>query len=115
MEARPREIQSYITEDGKNPFVDWLDSLRDIKAIARIDKRIKRVSLGNLGDCKSIGGGIYELRIDYGPGYRVYFGQLGLTIILLLLGGDKTTQEQDINKAQQYWKDHENRQNSSER
>ncbi|MGK7928295.1 MAG: type II toxin-antitoxin system RelE/ParE family toxin [Spirulina sp.] len=113
MEAQPRKIQRYITEDGKIPFVEWFDSLRDLKAIARIDKRIKRVGLGNFGDCKSVGGGVYELRIDYGPGYRVYFGQVGLTIILLLLGGDKSTQEQDIRKAQQYWTDYENRQNPS--
>lgn len=114
MEAQPREIRRYIAPDGKVPFGEWLDSLRDRKAKAKIKERLKRVSLGNLGDYKSVGKAVFELRIDYGSGYRVYFGQIGLTIVLLLLGGDKSTQEQDIRKAQEYWADYEESENSDQ-
>lgn len=114
MEAQPREILRYITTDGKIPFAEWLDSLRDRKAKAKIKERLKRVSLGNLGDYKSVGEGVFELRIDYGPGYRVYFGFRGSTIVLLLLGGDKSTQEQDIGKAQEYWVDYEQSKNADD-
>lgn len=99
MEAQPREILLYITPEEETPFSEWLDSLRDIKARAKIKSRLDRVALGNLGDYRSVGEKVFELRIDYGPGYRVYFGQVGLTIILLC-GGDKSTQGQDILEAQ---------------
>lgn len=105
MSAQPREIHQYITSDGKIPFDEWLNSLRDIRAKARIAQRLERLSLGNLGDYKSIGDGLYELRIDYGSGYRIYFGQIGLVVILLLCGGDKSTQNRDIRKAKEYWRD----------
>jgi putative addiction module killer protein len=91
---------------------DWLYSLRDQRAKAKIRARLDRVENGNLGDCKSLGEGVFELRIDYGPGYRIYFGQEGITIIILLCGGDKSTQEQDIGKAQEYWKDYRSRDNA---
>jgi len=71
--------------------------------------------LGNLGNSKSVGEGVCELKIDFGPGYRVYFGQLGSTIVLLLCGGDKSTQEQDIRKAYEYWKEYGERENANER
>jgi putative addiction module killer protein len=103
MEAQPREVQRYITPDGKIPFDEWFDSLRDRKAKYRIDLRLNRLQLGNLGDCRSVGQGVYELRIDSGPGYRVYFGQIDKTIVLLLCGGDKSSQEQDIRQAIEYW------------
>ncbi|BAY88476.1 MULTISPECIES: type II toxin-antitoxin system RelE/ParE family toxin [unclassified Tolypothrix] len=112
MEVQPREIRRYIAPDGKIPFTDWLESLRDRRAKAKIKERLKRVGLGNLGDYKSVGSGVFELRIDYGPGYRVYFGQIGSTIVLLLLGGDKSTQEQDIQKAQEYWSEYEESENA---
>ena len=80
-------------------YADWFESLRDIRAKARIDARIRRLSLGSVGDAKAIGGGISELRIDYGPGYRVYFTRRGTEIILLLSGGDKSRQQADIAKA----------------
>lgn len=80
-------------------YANWFDSLRDRKARARIDIRIRRLSLGNPGDVKPIGSGVSELRIDYGPGYRVYFVQRGPMLIILLAGGDKRTQERDIKKA----------------
>ena len=91
MEAQPREIQNYLTADERSPFEDWLDSLRDMKAISKINNRLRRVKLGNFGDYRSVGEGVCELRIDYDPGYRVYLGQIGTTIILLLCGGDKST------------------------
>lgn len=80
-------------------FASWFDSLRDRKARARIDVRIRRLSLGNPADVKPIGSGVSELRIDYGPGYRVYFVQRGPMLIILLAGGDKRTQQRDIRKA----------------
>ena len=88
----PKELQIYETEDGRAPLSEWLAFLRDIKARAKIRVRLDRVSLGNLGDCHGVGDGVQELRIDYGPGYRVYFGQIGAAIVLLLCGGDKSTQ-----------------------
>jgi putative addiction module killer protein len=80
-------------------YADWFDSLRDRKARARIDVRIRRLSLGNPGDVRPIGSGVSELRIDYGPGYRVYFVQRGPMLIILLAGGDKRTQEREIKRA----------------
>lgn len=80
-------------------FARWFDSLRDRQARARIDARIRRLSLGNPGDVKPVGEGVSELRIDYGPGYRVYFVQHGQTVIVLLAGGDKRTQDADISTA----------------
>jgi putative addiction module killer protein len=80
-------------------YVRWFNSLRDRKAQARIDVRIRRLSLGNPGDVKAVGEGVSELRIDYGPGYRVYYTQRGQRLIVLLAGGDKPTQKQDIKRA----------------
>ena len=81
-------------------FRDWLARLRDGQARARINARIRRAELGNLGDVKTLGSGVSELRIDYGPGYRVYFTQRDQVVILLLCGGDKRTQTADIKRAQ---------------
>jgi len=105
MEARPRIIQNYETPDGREPFEEWLDSLKDKNAQAIVIQRIDRVSVGNFGDCKSLGESIYELRIHYGPGYRVYFGDLDGVIVILLCGGAKRTQNRDINKAREYWQE----------
>ncbi|MBC1236397.1 type II toxin-antitoxin system RelE/ParE family toxin [Nostoc sp. 2RC] len=112
MEVQPREIRNYLTVDGKNVFDEWLDSLRDRRAKAKKRTRLDGVEDGNLGDYKSVGEGVCELRIDYGPGYRIYFGQEGITVIILLCGGDKSTQEQDIVKAHEYWKDYRSRDNA---
>ncbi|MEG4506648.1 type II toxin-antitoxin system RelE/ParE family toxin [Microcoleus sp. F6_B4] len=87
-----REIQQYKIPDGKIPFSEWLESLRDFKGKPKIVRRLERVSDGNLGDSRSLGEGVWEFRIDFGPGYRVYFGQIETTIVLLLCGGDKSTQ-----------------------
>lgn len=81
-------------------FVEWLDNLRDLQARARVQARIERIVMGNLGDAKSVGQGVSELRINYGPGYRVYFAKRGHQIVILLAGGDKSTQSADIRRAQ---------------
>ena len=106
MEVQPREIRRYIRSDGRIPFLEWYYALRDGKAQVKVDARLERVSLGNFGDYKSVGDGVCELRINYGPGYRIYFKQIGATIVLLLCSGDKSTQEQDIEKAKEYWRDY---------
>lgn len=108
-EASPRELQIYETPDGKRPFSDWLEFLPDINARAKIRARLDRVETGNLGDVRAVANGVCELRIDYGPGCRVYFGQLGTTVILLLCGGDKSSQTEDIRLAIEYWTDYGNR------
>jgi putative addiction module killer protein len=82
-------------------FSDWLQRLKDANAVARIVARIRRMELGNPGDARSVGGGIMEMRIDYGPGYRVYYVHRGAEIVILLCGGDKRTQPQDIKRAQE--------------
>ena len=109
MEATPKELHIYVTEEGREPFSEWLASLRDVKARAKIRVRLDRVSLGNLGDCHGVGEGVQELRIDYGPGFRVYFGLEGQTIVLLLCGGDKSTQTKDIETAKRYWNEYRRR------
>lgn len=109
MEATERDIEIYTTEDGKAPFTEWINSVRDIRAQAKILVRLDRVRLGNFGDYDSVGEGVEELRINYGPGYRVYFGQIGSKVVLLLCGGDKSTQKQDIRQARIYWKDYRRR------
>ena len=106
MEATPKELQVYVTEDGRVPFSDWLASLRDLKARAKIRVRLDRVGLGNLGDCHGVGDEVQELRINYGLGYRVYFGQEGATIVLLLCGGDKSAQAKDLEQAKRYWNEY---------
>jgi putative addiction module killer protein len=99
-------VLQYQTVDGRTPLVEWLDGLADRLARARIVARLDRLSAGLFGDWKSVGGGVCELRVDQGPGYRVYYGQDGNTLILLLCGGTKRTQAKDIEKAHAYWKDY---------
>ena len=109
MAAKEQEIRVYNTKDGKRPFDKWFDGLRDRNAQQRIDARLARVQLGNFGDSKTVGEGVLELRIDYGPGYRVYFGRDGDQVVLLLMGGDKRTQSKDIATAKEYWADYKAR------
>jgi len=99
------EVRIFVLEGGREPFTDWFKKLKDKRAQARIDVRIARVRTGNFGDSKSVGEDVYELRLDYGPGYRVYFGKIESTIILLLCGGDKSSQADDIRKAKEYWQE----------
>lgn len=88
------------------PFILWLESLKDKTVRFRIKERLDRLALGNLGDYKLITKGLAELRFNFGSGYHVYFGQCEEQIVLLLCGGDKSTQIQDIKKAKEYWKDY---------
>jgi putative addiction module killer protein len=105
----PYELEYYIAENGRKPFKEWLDGMKDIHARAKIRIRLDNVRLGNLGDGRSVGDGVHELRINYGPGYRAYFGYEGNRIILLLLGGDKKTQRKDIEYAKSFLRDHKKR------
>ncbi|HND84772.1 MAG TPA: type II toxin-antitoxin system RelE/ParE family toxin [Pseudobdellovibrionaceae bacterium] len=104
-QATPKRLLTYLTNQDVCPFDDWLDSLKDQRAVAQIQKRLIRVELGNLGDFKSVGEGVYELRIFYASGFRIYFGQQGSDIVILLCGGDKSTQSKDILLAKKYWAD----------
>jgi putative addiction module killer protein len=94
MEVSEKQVENYLRSDGNSPFEDWMDSLRDKRARAKIRTRIARVRLGNFGNCEPVGGGVLELKIDYGPGYRVYFGQVGTKLVILLCGGDKSSQSE---------------------
>ena len=101
-DGQPKAVTIYEQPDGSRPFEEWFDSLRDRRAQTRIDARIARLAVGNPGDFKSLGEGLYELRIDHGPGYRLYFAFAGKQIVLLLCGGDKKTQPSDIATARGY-------------
>jgi putative addiction module killer protein len=107
------EIRHYVTRAGKDLFEVWLTQLADVRAQAKIATRINRLAAGNFGDCKSLRHGLYELRIDWGPGYRVYFGMIGRKCVLMLCGGDKRNQAADIERALEYWKDYKARSGSS--
>ena len=99
-------VRVHVRADGREPFPEWLRGLRDGSARNRIRQRIARVRLGNFGDTRSVGDGIHELRIDTGPGYPVYFGREGDATVILLCGGDKSTQSRDMARARGYWRDH---------
>ncbi len=99
-------IKLYVDSNGKTPFELWIASIQDVKSKARILQRIDRLRIGNFGDCKSVGSGVYELRIHFGPGFRVYFGLAGEAIVLLLCGGNKSTQRKDIINAHNSWKEY---------
>ena len=109
-----KDLIVYQAENGKEPFNDWLDDLKDEKSQARILDRLQRVSLGHYGDYRAVGEGVSELRFFFGAGYRVYFAEVGKTIVLLLCGGDKSSQKRDIKTAQRYWTDYQDRQKESE-
>jgi putative addiction module killer protein len=100
-----KEIRLYKTDSGKEPFEDWLTKIKDKTTKARIRRRVDRLSFGHEGDCKSVGNGVYELRLMFGSGYRIYYGKSGDIVIVLLLGGDKGSQEEDIKKAHAYWRE----------
>ena len=99
------EIRHYIDTNGRDHFSEWREKVRDPKARIAIDRRIIRMELGNFGDQKPLRGGVWELRIDVGPGYRVYYAMAGRLIVLLLCGGDKDTPKNDIDRACEYWQD----------
>ena len=99
------ELLHYQKKGGPDHFAQWLEGLKDRQAKARIAVRLIRLQNGNFGDCKPVGEGVWEQRIDWGPGYRVYYAQSGKRLILLLTGGDKRKQQADIDAAVGYWND----------
>jgi putative addiction module killer protein len=103
------ELRRYQTASGSDVFGEWLADLKDTRTEAKILARVDRLSLGNFGDCKSLRGGLFELRIDWGPGYRVYYATIGRACVLLLCGGDKRRQSADIRRAAEYLKDYRER------
>lgn len=106
MSQKQWELRKYATKTGTCPFDEWFETL-DATTQTRIDVRLDRVSLGNFGDCKSIGQGVYELRFFFGAGYRVYYGLVGTQIVLLLVGGSKKSQNRDIKMAHKLWADYQ--------
>ncbi len=103
------ELRHYVDPTGQDLFVPWLDKLKDRQAQARIAVRLTRLENGNFGDCKPIGDGIWELRVDRGPGYRVYYAMEGKHVVLLCEGGDKRTQTADIARAIARWNEWQTR------
>jgi len=100
------ELRRYLTGSGRDVFGEWLAGLRDARTKAKIVARIDRLSAGNFGDCKALRGGLFELRINWGPGYRVYYALVGRACVLLLCGGDKRKQSSDIKRELEYLKDY---------
>ncbi len=98
-------LKALVLENNTCPIEDWLKSIKDMQTKQRVQNRLDRVERGNLGDCKPVGQGIFELRMDFGAGYRIYYAVAGTTLIVLLVGGDKSTQDKDILAAQKLWKD----------
>ena len=93
------DVRHYLAGDGRDPFQDWLDGLGDVRVRVAVLRRVDRLALGNAGDCRFCRSGVWELRIDFGPGYRVYFAKAGAETLLLLAGGSKRTQQADIRSA----------------
>ena len=104
------KIRHYLTVSGRDPYQQWLDKLKDLKGRVAIQRRIDRLTDGNFGDHKFCQDGVWELRFDFGPGYRVYYTLEGKTIVLLLCGGSKRTQAEDVKEAVRYWRDYQRRQ-----
>ena len=103
------EVNHYVSRAGKDLFEEWLTQLPDARTQAKIASRINRLGAGNFGDCKSLRQGLFELRIDWGPGYRVYYAMTGGECVLLLCGGDKRRQSSDIERALEYLRDYKER------
>lgn len=99
------ELSRYCTRDGRQPFTEWLSSIRDKPLKASLLMRLRRVEAGNFGDCKPVGDGLIELRLHQGPGYRIYLGQHGSELVILLCGGNKASQPADIRLAKCLWMD----------
>lgn len=103
VQIKPREVHYYETPSGKTPVQEWLSGIKDTLTQAILYKRIRQAGLGQLGKTRNVGSGVSELKIDFGPGYRVYFGIHEDRLILILMAGSKRTQEGDIKKARAYW------------
>lgn len=106
MDIKERAIKLLVTDNGDCPFQEWFQSLRDRRAVSAVRGRLVRARIGNFGDWKAIDSGVCEMRIDLGPGYRIYFALHEDTLVVLLAGGDKNTQDKDIQKAIALWKAH---------
>lgn len=104
--AEPREIELYVTAAGKIPFSEWMASVKDARLKTEVRNRLDRVLFGNFGDHKSVGEDVYELRIKYGAGYRIYYAEAEGKIVVLLCAGDKSTQIDDVRTAKSYWQDY---------
>ncbi len=103
------EVQHYLASDGRDPFQEWLEGLEDIRVRVAVLRRIDRLALGNVGDCRFCRSGVWELRIDVGSGHRAYYAKAGADVLLLLAGGSKRTQPADISTAVARWKDYRSR------
>ncbi len=110
-EVLPKNLCIFRSKSGALPFAEWFENLKDLRAKQKIISRLARVRAGNLGLVETVGKGVHELKIDFGPGYRVYFGQHRLEIIILLCGGDKGSQNADIKKAKAYWEEYKQEKN----
>jgi putative addiction module killer protein len=104
------ELLRYQRDDGLEPFTEWLSGVRDKIAAARIRIRLRQIESGNFGDCDSVGEGVVELRVHVGAGYREYFRRHGVAIVVLLCGGDKSTQARDVKRAKEHWSEWKGRQ-----
>lgn len=104
------EIAHFLTPEDRDIYQEWLDNLADRHAKVRVMTRVERLRLGNFGECRPLDSGVWELKIDWGPGYRVYYAQAGQRLVLLLIGGDKRKQATDIKTAVAYWRDWQRRQ-----
>ncbi|MCA9398512.1 MAG: type II toxin-antitoxin system RelE/ParE family toxin [Candidatus Omnitrophica bacterium] len=102
----PKKVIFYVDQKGHEPFAKWLNNLKDPLGYKKIIARLRRLEQGNYGYCRSVGKGILELKINYGPGYRLYFVEKDDSIIILFSGGSKETQKEDIKIAQLYWKEY---------
>lgn len=102
------EIRVFRGRRSQSPFLKWQNSQKDKRTIAIVQSRLNRIRLGNFGDCGALGGGVEELRIDQGPGHRIYFGRAGKNVVILLCAGSKSTQSKDIGKARKYWREYLN-------
>lgn len=104
MEAVRRELYYFEEDDGRYPYKEWLLSLKDPVVVARLDVRLTKLTLGNFGKWRAVGEGVIELKENFGPGYRIYVAEDGPVCILILCGGDKSSQTADIQNAKEYWK-----------
>ena len=103
------QLFHYLTQEGRNPYKDWLDRLRDMRASVAVLRRVERLRSGNFGDCSFCREGVWELKVDIGAGCRVYYARTGKEVILLLCAGTKKTQDTDIDRAVSYWQDYQRR------
>lgn len=103
-----KELQYYLRENGESPFEEWFANL-DFQSAAKVTTSLVRLEQGNVSNVKSVGAGVFELKINWGPGYRIYFGRDGDALVILLIGGTKKRQEEDITSAKEFWQDYKKR------